>query len=60
MKFLIETNLASKPTWWLLDDDNRVIAWAGQTYPSLAYADQAAHDFRVNADDRVSPLEWCK
>jgi hypothetical protein len=51
MKFVIGTNLACEPAWWLLDDDNRVVAWAGRTYPSLAYADQAAHDFRVNADD---------
>jgi hypothetical protein len=51
MKFVIETNLASKPAWWLLDDDDRVLAWAGRTFVSLAYADQAAHDFRVNADD---------
>lgn len=51
MKFVIETNLASKPAWWLLDEDNRVVAWAGTTFASLAYADQAAHDFRVNAED---------
>ncbi len=51
MKFVIEKNLASKPAWWLLDDDNRAVAWAGRTFVSLAYADQAAHDFRVNADD---------
>ena len=51
MKFVIETNLASKPAWWLLDDDNRVVAWAGKTFVSLADADQAAHEFRVNVDD---------
>jgi len=51
MKFVIEANRASKPAWWLLDDDNRVVAWAGRTFVSLAHADQAAHDFRVNADD---------
>ncbi|QWF20508.1 hypothetical protein KM427_16145 [Nocardioides sp. LMS-CY] len=51
MKFVIEANLASKPAWWLLDDDDRVVAWAGRTFVSLAHADQAAHDFRVNADD---------
>lgn len=51
MKFVIETNLASKPAWWLLDDDAHVVAWAGRTYVSLAHADQAAHDFRVNAGD---------
>jgi uncharacterized protein YegP (UPF0339 family) len=50
MKFVIETNLASKAAWWLLDDD-RAVAWAGTTYLSLTDADQAAHDFRVSADD---------
>jgi len=51
MRFVVETKAASEPAWWLLDDDNRVVAWAGRTFSSLAYADQAAHDFRVNADD---------
>lgn len=48
MKFVVETNLASMPAWWLLDDDH-VVAWAGRTFLSLAHADQAAHDFRVDA-----------
>jgi hypothetical protein len=51
MRFIVETNVASRPAWWLLDDDDRVVAWAGQTFASLGYADEAAHDFRVNADD---------
>ncbi|HET9899450.1 MAG TPA: hypothetical protein VFR46_00025 [Actinomycetes bacterium] len=51
MKFVIETNLASQPSWWLVDNDDQVLAWAGTTYISVAYADQAAHDFRVNAVD---------
>ncbi|HET7351369.1 MAG TPA: hypothetical protein VFJ28_10565 [Marmoricola sp.] len=51
MKFIIETNLASNPAWWLVDDDEHVMAWAGRTFASLAYADQAAHDFRVSAED---------
>jgi hypothetical protein len=51
VKFIVEENLASRPAWWLLDDDKVVVAWAGRTFASLAYADQAAHDFRVNADD---------
>lgn len=49
MKFVVGADLASKPAWWLVDDDHRVVAWAGRTFVSLAYADQAAHDFRVNA-----------
>ena len=51
MKFLIESTLASRTEGWMLVDDDRVVAWAGRTYLSLAHADQAAHDFRVNADD---------
>lgn len=51
MRFIIETDLASCPAWWLVDDDDHVVAWAGRTFVSLAFADQAAHDFRVNADD---------
>lgn len=36
MKFVIETNLASQPSWWLVDNDDQVLAWAGTTYISLA------------------------
>jgi hypothetical protein len=39
-----------RPTDRHTKDDSRVVAWAGRTFVSLAYADQAAHDFRVNAD----------
>ena len=51
MKFIVETNMESNPAWWLVDDDDHVVAWAGQTFASLAHADQAAHDFRVTADE---------
>lgn len=51
MRFVIGLNLACKPVWWLVDEDDRVLAWAGRAFASLAYADQAAHDYRVNADD---------
>ena len=50
MKFVITTNPASSPAWWLVDDDGHVMARAGRTFVSLAHADQAAHDFRVSAD----------
>jgi hypothetical protein len=46
MRFNIETDRANGPTWRLVGDDDRVIAWAGRTFVSLAYADQAAHDVR--------------
>lgn len=51
MRFVIGTNLVSEPAWWLVDDDDRTLAWAGRTFESLAFADQAAHDFRVSAED---------
>jgi hypothetical protein len=51
VRFIVETNVASRPAWWLLDDDDLAVAWAGHTFASLASADEAAHDFRVNADD---------
>lgn len=51
MKFVIDKNLASKPAWWLVDDDDRVLAWAGRTFFSLGAADEAAHEFRVGPDD---------
>jgi hypothetical protein len=51
MKFVIEMNLSSRPAWWLVDDDHRVVAWAGKTFSTMGQADEAAHDFRVNADD---------
>lgn len=51
MKFVIEVNQASRATWWLVDDEDRVLAWAGTTFFNLAYADEAAHEFRINADE---------
>jgi hypothetical protein len=51
MRVIIETTVSSSPTWRLVGDDDHVIAWAGRTFVSLAYADQAAHDFRVSAED---------
>jgi hypothetical protein len=51
MKFVIEMNLLNRPAWWLVDDDDQVLAWAGRTFATLGHADQAAHDFRVNPDD---------
>lgn len=51
MRFVVETVEGSRPAWWLHDEQDRVIAWAGRTFADLAHADQAAHDFRVNPDD---------
>ena len=47
MRFIVENNRAGEPSWWLVGDDNRVLACAGLAYPSQATADMAAHDFRT-------------
>lgn len=52
MRFLVEFAPAGLPAWWLVDDGERVIAWSGTTFDSLAIADQAAHSFRVESDGR--------
>jgi hypothetical protein len=51
MKFVIETSHPGESAWWLVDDDRRVLAWAGRTFADPAHADEAAHEFRVGADD---------
>lgn len=53
MRFIVDHNLAHEPAWWLVDDKGRTIAWAGRTFETLAYADQAAHDFRVDVAEPI-------
>lgn len=57
MRFVVESSVAGRPAWWLIDDDGLVLAWSGTTYASLAIADQAAHRFRVEPDGRQFRLQ---
>lgn len=52
MRFLIESSVAARAAWWLIDDDGLVLAWSGTTFASLAIADHAAHRFRVESAGR--------
>jgi len=64
LKFQVETGEHDPPSWWLIDDDGHPMAWAGVHFSSLAAADQAAHQFRAEAEsavievDPVAELGW--
>lgn len=49
MKFLVENDSHGKPSWWLVDDNSELIAWAGDTFGNLESAEKAAHGFRLAA-----------
>lgn len=49
VKFLIAPGLSGGPSWWLYGADGEVLAWAGQYFASLAYAQQAALMFKSAA-----------
>ncbi|MCY7396465.1 MAG: hypothetical protein LH468_10005 [Nocardioides sp.] len=66
MRFRAGEVIAQQPSWWLYDETNEVVAWAGETYPSLRVAEDAADDFRSGAtrakfelfQDRSSQWRW--
>lgn len=41
--------MAEQPSWWLYGERNEVVAWAGDTFPSLRTAENAALSFRSDA-----------
>ncbi|MCZ4496156.1 MAG: hypothetical protein JWM25_739 [Thermoleophilia bacterium] len=50
LRFTVATGASTgKPSWWLLDDDGRRIAWAGTFYKSIADAHAAALAFKAGA-----------
>lgn len=52
MKLIIETNLAVKTVWWLLDRDDRVVAGdpaSGDRFPSEEAARDAARRVQQQA-----------
>lgn len=48
LRFVVKDNAVKQPAWWLVDPDGVVLAWSGHTFATLAHADHAAHDFRVD------------
>lgn len=66
MRFKTGDVIADRPSWWLYDADNQVIAWAGDMFSSLDEAEDAAEAFRCGAararfelfQDRASHWRW--
>lgn len=66
MRFKAGEVMAAQPSWWLYGDRNEVVAWAGETYPSLRVAENAALTFRSDASrakfelyqDRARKWRW--
>jgi uncharacterized protein YegP (UPF0339 family) len=49
MYFWVVDNEAGEPSWWLYGNNNRMVAWAGETFASTANALRAAQAFKVGA-----------
>jgi uncharacterized protein YegP (UPF0339 family) len=49
MRFEAGNNQAGRPSWWLYGDNNRMVAWAGETFDSHSHAKRAAEDFKAGA-----------
>ena len=47
--YTIATNTGGEPTWWLYAGNNEMVAWAGETFYSLANARRAAESFKAGA-----------
>lgn len=66
MRFKAGEVMAEQPSWWLYGERNEVVAWAGETYPSLRVAESAALSFRSDAprakfelyQDRARRWRW--
>lgn len=50
MYFVVDvTKNDQKHSWWLYADNRKMVAWAGQTFPSEYNARRAAQDFKTGA-----------
>jgi uncharacterized protein YegP (UPF0339 family) len=51
MRFSVNTTKSNpkKYSWWLYGENNRMVAWAGQTFDSHWDAERAAQDFKEGA-----------
>jgi uncharacterized protein len=47
--FRVANTEGGKPSWWLYGDNNRMVAWAGETFASESNATRAAKDFKAGA-----------
>jgi len=66
LRFRVANSQAGKPSWWLYAANNKKVAWAGETFPSLHNAQRAADAFKVGAksarydiyQDAGGPWRW--
>ena len=49
MYFHIGDTKGGQPSWWLYSDNNKMVAWAGETFASTANARRAAQEFKDGA-----------
>ena len=49
MRFYVGNTNGGLPSWWLYSDNSQTVAWAGETFASLANAMRAAEAFKVGA-----------
>jgi uncharacterized protein YegP (UPF0339 family) len=49
MRFSVGNDTAGKPSWWLYGSNGQLVAWAGETFASIANAMRAAEGFKASA-----------
>jgi uncharacterized protein len=47
--FSVGNTQGGEPSWWLYGDNNRMVAWAGETFDSTSNATRAANAFKAGA-----------
>jgi len=49
MRFEVKSTQGGQPSWWLYGGNNRMVAWAGETFASTSNAKRAAESFKAGA-----------
>jgi len=49
MYFTVGNTQGGKPSWWLYGANNKMVAWAGETFDSAHNASRAASAFKAGA-----------
>ena len=49
MYFKVQNTQSGEPSWWLYGDNNKLVAWAGETFASPYNAERAAVSFKAGA-----------
>ena len=47
MYFKVSNTQSGEPSWWLYGDNNKLVAWAGETFASTYNAERAAASFKA-------------